>query len=106
MRVDGALLAMSKRLALFGKLEALVRAAEDGVAELSWLQRNIMNRSAGLHAREVASIINALQQSLNGESEWDGLRYLMSLSQNGERVHVRAIRELPALTNDRSFNYK
>eukprot|EP00657_Telonema_sp_P-1_P009894 TRINITY_DN4158_c0_g1_i1.p1 TRINITY_DN4158_c0_g1~~TRINITY_DN4158_c0_g1_i1.p1 ORF type:complete len:144 (+),score=34.55 TRINITY_DN4158_c0_g1_i1:54-434(+) len=91
LRVDDALLNTSRRLALFGRLEQLVSAAEDGVKELSWLQKNIMNRSAGEYARQVVSAINDLQTSLNGSAEWGHLSYLMTLNHTGDTVHLKAI---------------
>ena len=97
MRVDDALLGLSERLALFGRLEELVSSTEGGMAELSWLQKNIMNRSAGLYARQVASSINGLHRSIasssgtSESSEWSQLRYLLTLSAKGDAVHVRAM---------------
>eukprot|EP00658_Telonema_sp_P-2_P014133 TRINITY_DN15357_c0_g1_i3.p1 TRINITY_DN15357_c0_g1~~TRINITY_DN15357_c0_g1_i3.p1 ORF type:complete len:869 (+),score=191.71 TRINITY_DN15357_c0_g1_i3:246-2852(+) len=93
MRVDDALWSITGRLALFGKLEEMVSKAERSVGELNWLQRNILNRSAGHYARQVVGAINDLQRSLNGSGERMRLGYLMTLSQDGQGVHVKAVED-------------
>lgn len=68
----------------------MVSAAEEGVSEMSWLQRHIMNRSAGHYARQVARDVNELHRSMNGQSEWSNLSYYLALSEDGKGVHIQA----------------